>query len=141
MTDAIPMSMAEYVRERRIKVEVTSGPKLTVEDGWEHNAYRVRLTSPTMDRAWSNVPWKQGTAVKKDPALNPEMVFDALVSDAAGADGARGFEDFCAEYGYDTDSRKAEKLYRDCLKVRDRLIAFLGSREEFEKVAYEVERL
>jgi len=24
------------------------------------------------------------------------------------------FEDFCAEYGYDTDSRKAEKIWRAC---------------------------
>lgn len=26
------------------------------------------------------------------------------------------FEDFCASYGYDTDSRKAEKVYRDVVK-------------------------
>lgn len=26
------------------------------------------------------------------------------------------FEEFCSEFGYDTDSRKAEKTYKACVK-------------------------
>lgn len=28
---------------------------------------------------------------------------------------AENFEDFCSEFGYDTDSRSAEKTFKDCL--------------------------
>lgn len=31
------------------------------------------------------------------------------------------FEDFCAEYGYDQDSRKAETTFKACLKQSERL--------------------
>lgn len=37
-----------------------------------------------------------------------------------------GFEDWAAEYGYDTDSRKAESLYRQCLDSALKLQAALG---------------
>lgn len=40
--------------------------------------------------------------------------FDCFVSDAlAGYD---SFEDFCDNFGYDNDSRAAEKLYKECIK-------------------------
>lgn len=33
------------------------------------------------------------------------------------------FEDFCAEYGYEEDSRKAENIWKDCRKMTKRLNA------------------
>ena len=51
--------------------------------------------------------------------------FDALycvLSDASGYDSADGFEDWASNYGYDTDSRKAEAIYsavaKECSNVR-----------------------
>lgn len=38
----------------------------------------------------------------------------SLILDA-GVIGHANFEDWASEFGYDTDSRKAEKIYRDCL--------------------------
>lgn len=40
-------------------------------------------------------------------------VLACLTSDAGCVDGTL-FEDFCSEFGYDTDSRKAEQTYRAC---------------------------
>jgi hypothetical protein len=36
------------------------------------------------------------------------------------------FEDFCREIGYDTDSRKAEKIYRACMEQSQCLVRMLG---------------
>ncbi len=58
----------------------------------------------------------------------PEVteVLDCLASDAAGIENSQDFEGFCSEYGYDTDSRKAEKTYKACVHQTERLKRFLG---------------
>lgn len=56
----------------------------------------------------------------------PELadVLDCLVSDASSVRNSRGFEDWCADLGYDTDSRKAEKTYKTCERQADKLERF-----------------
>lgn len=44
------------------------------------------------------------------------------------------FENWCANLGYDTDSRKALETYLTCQKIRDGLIRFLGH-ELFAKLS------
>lgn len=43
------------------------------------------------------------------------------------------FEDFCAEYGYDTDSRKAEKIYKEVVNEWEGINAVFTS-EDLEKL-------
>ncbi len=69
------------------------------------------------------VYFSQGPAICKEPTA--EDVLDCLASDAAGFANARGFEDWCAEYGYDEDSRKAAKIYRTIEKQAAKLEAFI----------------
>lgn len=137
------MTMADYVRANQITVTVTQwrGPQVD-DDGWEHNAYTLRLDSPVLSpgKGWEDINWHQGPGICVDPESTPVDVFDALVSDATSVETTDGFEDWAAEMGYNPDSRKAEEIYRACVKVRDQLVDFLGGRDEFEKVAYQVER-
>jgi hypothetical protein len=56
--------------------------------------------------------------------------------DASGAD---TFEDWCAEYGYDTDSRKAEHIYKTVRKQTVELAGFLGP--ELYEALLKTERL
>ena len=67
-------------------------------------------------------------------------VLDCLASDASGIDNVRSFEDWCSEYGYDTDSRKAEKTFKACEHSAKRLKAFLGA-DLFAQLLYSTERL
>jgi hypothetical protein len=53
-------------------------------------------------------------------------VLNCLAMDAASLENARGFEDWASDLGYDTDSRKAEKIYKACEHASRRLKAFLG---------------
>jgi hypothetical protein len=65
-------------------------------------------------------------------------VLDSLASDASGAD--QNFEDWCADFGYDTDSRKAERTYNAVREQTFSLRKLLGHRD-FETLLSDVERM
>jgi hypothetical protein len=70
--------------------------------------------------------FSQGSAHTANPTL--AEVLDCLVSEAQGYDDARGFEDWCSGYGYDTDSRKAERTWRAVKKQAEQLSRTLGTK-------------
>ena len=53
-------------------------------------------------------------------------VMGCLCADASGYDSARTFEEWAGEYGYDTDSRKAESTYRTIGEQAKQLRHLLG---------------
>lgn len=59
------------------------------------------------------------------PAPKLRDVMYSLISDASVLD-AGGFESWAADFGFDTDSRKAEATYRACLENALKLRAALG---------------
>lgn len=69
--------------------------------------------------------FSQGSAHTVDPSISD--VLDCIVSDARGYDSASSFEDWASEYGYDTDSRKAEKTYRAVKKQAEQLKRMVGA--------------
>ena len=84
------------------------------------------------------VYFSQGIAHKKPPTL--AEVLDCLASDASGVDNAQSFGAWASEYGYDTDSRKAEKTYNICVQQAQELKALLGQ-DAYDQLLYETERL
>jgi hypothetical protein len=71
--------------------------------------------------------------VKPLPAPHAGDVLHSFISDRSVSD-ARSFEDFANEYGYDTDSRKAEAIYRSCLKQTSEAEYVFG-RDVLDKIA------
>lgn len=67
-------------------------------------------------------------------------VLDCLAYDASGVENSSSFDDWCREYGYDTDSRKAHRTYMVCKRQSERLRQFLGD-EPFKTLLWETERL
>ncbi len=66
------------------------------------------------------------TQFKKKPILpNEADVMYSLLLDSDVLD-CPSFEDWAESIGYDTDSRKAEKIYNDCLKIALKLRIMLG---------------
>lgn len=61
-------------------------------------------------------------------------VVACLASDAAGFQNARSFEEWASEYGYDEDSRKAERIYRQVERQTRKLENLLG--DDFERIIY-----
>lgn len=65
----------------------------------------------------------------------PEEVLNCLASDYTESP----FDDWCQEYGYDTDSRKAWRTYKAYIKQSAKLRDFFG--EEWLKELFTTERL
>lgn len=65
--------------------------------------------------------------LKRGKPLMPDAldVLYSLAMDASVLD-AGGFENWASDFGYDTDSRKAESVYRACLDIALKLRAALG---------------
>lgn len=71
--------------------------------------------------------WSGPVSAKPPRPILPELrdVLHSLAIEASVLD-AGGFEDWAADFGYDTDSRKAEATYRACLEIALKLRASLG---------------
>lgn len=67
----------------------------------------------------------------------PHDLIQCLASDASSAQNAGSFEEFANELGYDTDSRKAEKIYLECQQTALRLQQWLGLERYAELLACE----
>lgn len=70
-----------------------------------------------------------------------DEVLSCLALDAAGIEDASGdFDAWCSEYGYDTDSRKAEKIFKTCEHQAARLKNFLGD-DLYDQLLWHTEAL
>lgn len=87
-------------------------------DGWKHRAWRVRLSFEGRSLTTS---FKTGMAISEPDV--PSVV-SSLCSDALA--GEQSFSDFCSDFGYDEDSRKAEKIWKACRAVSPRVRRFLS---------------
>lgn len=84
------------------------------------------------------VHFSQGAAHTKAPTL--AEVLSCLASDASGIENACSFEDWAGDYGYDADSRKAEKTYHICQEQAEDLRNLLGH-DAYETLLYHTEWL
>ena len=66
--------------------------------------------------------YRNGAWVPRYPTATD--VLGCLCSDAASAD--QTFEQWCSDFGYDTDSRRAERCYHDIQESTRKLRRFLG---------------
>lgn len=101
-------------------------------DGWEHRAYTVAFFYEGRSAAF---PYRMGMGLEGVPER--DEVLHSLFLDA-GAEGV-DFEEWAGEYGYDTDSRKAEATWRACVEVGQQLRNLL--RGDYEQVREEIEAL
>jgi hypothetical protein len=112
-------------------------------DGWEHDAWYVTLSRLSGAGHSEDFNYCTGLGLRqyvtgpKNPRrrLRPVPpraadVLHSLILDSSAAD--QTFESWCSEFGYDTDSRKAEATYRECQKNADKLARVLDRRAREE---------
>ena len=116
-----------------VTLEIVSGPDWYAEsDGerWEHHAYVVRLSRA--DRSME-VPWRAGIGITDDPTAAD--VLEALLSDAAAIENARGsFEEWALDFGFDPDSRRAERIFQKATEQTEQLRKLLG--DDFDAAVF-----
>jgi hypothetical protein len=124
--------------------------------------HKIRLTCEPVDRnpyaeddAWARsanhykclliygrrsmvVYFSMGSALTHEPRV--EDVLDSLVMEWYGIGNVPKFEDWAREYGYDLDSRRAERIYKVVIRQSKQFEALLG-RDLLKELAYKTERL
>lgn len=104
-----------------VSIEAKYGAAKSTE-GWPANGHHYSVTLKFQDRQLTT-DFHMGSAHTSEPTS--EAVLECLLSDASA--GEQTFEDFCADFGMDTDSRKAEAMWKACASMAKRLPKFLGS--------------
>ncbi len=127
------MTMNEFIASAFITCivqPVDRNPHMDDSDRMDH--WKVRFTRPgrSMTTYFSMGSGHNG----RQPDTGE--VLECLASDAAGIENARNFDDWCAEYGYDTDSRKAHRTYTICQREASKLKRFLDA--GYERLLFEV---
>lgn len=80
------------------------------------------------------VPYSMGPAHSHEPIA--EEVLECLLSDYIVSN--YGFERWCDDFGLDTDSRKAERIFNTCLRQSAKLEMFFGT--DLDAYVYDTER-
>jgi hypothetical protein len=96
-------------------------------DDWrDANHFKVTLMrrDPTNGvRRQMTVPFSQGYGIQGNPTA--DSVLECMAMDAGYEDYT--FEEWCREFGYDDDSRKAERTFKTVQAQSKKLEQFLGS--------------
>jgi len=127
---------------------------LMSQDGMRHFHCRIYKGAVHPNSSSFGLYFSQGSAHTVDPTLAD--VLDCLASDASGYENAKDaaqynreknqgslrteFDEWADEYGYDTDSRKAEKIYKTVKRQAEQLKRTLGA-EAYEQLLWNTERL
>lgn len=93
-------------------------------DEWQRNANPWTVVLRYQGRRMT-VPFYTGSGWTREPTAAD--VVDCLCSDASGIECARDFDDWCSDLGMDTDSRKAERIYRQSERQTAALRRLLGA--------------
>lgn len=120
------MSPLERVCEREgVTVEsVYGGAEVPSQAGWVSGTVGWKVTL-RYDGRQLTTSYYTGPAIEREPTAAD--VLYCLISDASVAD-CPNFESWCADMGYDTDSRKALATFEACKAMAPKLQRFLGAR-------------
>ena len=100
---------------------------------WNHHKIRVYYKGRRLEFDF----W---ASLAKPEVRSPREVLDAFecfLSDAIS--GNQDFEEFCSEFEYDTDSRKAEKTWKACKSSYSKFKRVFGDSFDIYKLANQVQ--
>lgn len=129
-------SLQNFVKENGIRLSCEWADRNpNMDDSDRMNNYKCRLTHKGRSMT---LYFSMGLALTREPSV--EDVLDCLASDSAGFENNDSFEDWCGEYGYDTDSRRAERTYKAIERQSEKLRKLLGE-DLYQELLWETERL
>jgi len=89
-----------------------------------YNNHVIRVTNLDTKKWTSFDYW--GSVINPELSTEDDLLyaFEHIIQDAVC--GTMYFEDFCSEFGYDTDSRRAYKTHCACIKSKEKLERVCG---------------
>src|SRR5438045_6605799 len=118
-----PESMQKVITDLKITCRSVPGPDRPDWPDASHWTVTLTLESRKMTTQYS-----MGSSHMGKPAC--ATVLGCVASDASNAD--QDFESWAEDLGYDSDSRKAEGVWRACQRTRAELIEWAG--EHFDRI-------
>lgn len=132
------MTYDEFIAKNGLSMDcrrASSNPNMKDGESMDHWACNIYVANGDL---WP-VPFSMGHGHNgKAPELAD--VLDCLASDASGWENAQDFEQWAYEYGYDPDSRTAERIYNTVEAQVDDMKVFLGE-TAYEALLWDTERL
>ena len=116
----------------KIRSVLKTQDKYFDDDKESRNIYRVYVTYNE-----KTISFKFGDSIHNTNMgieLDDEAVLNTICSDYYCVD---DFSEFCSEYGYDQDSRKAEKIFKNC-QIQSAKLHKLFEDADIEKLNEEV---
>ena len=115
------LTLTAFIRQHGISMSAEptdANPNMIGDGQWHH--WRCTLHCGYREMT---VYFSQGPAICREPTA--EDVLDCLAMDATSLGGS--FEDWCAEFEYDTDSRRAERTFQVIEKQSKQLQRLIGA--------------
>lgn len=112
----------------QIKARTDRHNQTKEEKKWHDTATHLHVTLTNKEGEARSWEYSMGSGHKGEPSMSG--VLESLQCDASGRTG-QSFEDWCSEYGYDTDSKRAEAMYNACGQTAFKLRSLLG-RDAYE---------
>ena len=131
------MTINEFIKSAGLTMSCTwTDHNPSMDDGGDMDHWRCTIRA---GRYRMSLIFSMGSGLG---GKRPELadVLDCLASDAGGYENASDFDNWCAEYGYDTDSRRALKIFKAVERQSKRLLSLLGE-SAYENLLWNIERL
>jgi len=139
--DTDTVTIAQFIKDNHIHMTVErtdSNPSMVDSANMDH--WKCVLIRRAGSRAYRMTVYFSMGYGHNGKAPKVADVLDCLASDAASVEGSY-FEEWCADLGYDTDSRKAEKTYKTCEHQAKRLKNWLDNDDIYQQLLYDCERM
>ena len=129
-TAKIELGMKRFVLYGKLKETGVPFPNKDKEDKTLHNHFELEVHRMNDGKLairrkfdWYDSYQNFKTGKVEMTEENMKYAFRSVIEDAIG--GTMKFEDFCSEYGYDKDSRRAERIHNEC-KAQLKKVVELG---------------
>ena len=116
------MSITTTYKQFTIKASYKGNKSWETSNDFKMQNFNNHMIKVTNTETQQSVTFEYWNSIVKGEITEEQEVlfaFYCFLSDAVGA--SESFDNFCGEFGYDTDSRKAEKIYRKCKKQLEKL--------------------
>ena len=128
-TAKIELGTKGFILQSKMKESGVSFPNAGKEDKMLHNQFELEIrnmewgnqVSRKFDWYDSQANFKAGKTAMTEEDM--KYAFRSVIEDAIS--GTMDFKDFCSEYGYDEDSRRAERIHNEC-KAQLKKVVELG---------------
>ena len=140
ITNEIPVeasSIGQFIAKRYIAMtsrSIKSHPLMDPDGSKMHN-YEVCIQTK---KGLLTLGYSKGLGHNGVPP-GIEEVLDCMASESAGLDSSCNFSDWCGDYGYDTDTRKANDVYKAVKKQANDLKRIFGYKD-YEILLWETDR-